>query len=67
MMVRIIAKNMLSWKWFDVIERMLDRWIGKSKASIEQEIDLKNSGDVQHTVNLIKIDEILWNLWYSKS
>lgn len=29
MLVRIIAKNMLGGKWFDVIEKMLDRWIGR--------------------------------------
>lgn len=29
MIVRIIAKNMLSGKGFDIIEKMLDRWIWK--------------------------------------
>lgn len=30
MLIRIISKNMLWWKWFDIIEKMLDRWIGKA-------------------------------------
>ena len=30
MLIRILAKNMLGWKWFDIIERMLDRGIGKA-------------------------------------
>ena len=30
MLVRILVKNMLGWKGFDIIERMLDRWIGKA-------------------------------------
>jgi len=30
MLIRIIAKNMLWWKWFDIVEKMLDRWIGKA-------------------------------------
>ena len=40
MLVRIIAKNMLWWKWFDIIERMLDRWIWK--AIQKQEITWKD-------------------------
>lgn len=35
MLVRIIAKAMLSGKGFDVIEKMLDRWIGKAKETLE--------------------------------
>lgn len=30
MLVRIIAKNMLDKKGFDIVERMLDRGIGKA-------------------------------------
>lgn len=30
MLIRILVKNMLWWKWFDIIERMLDRWIWKA-------------------------------------
>jgi len=33
MLVRILAKNMLSWKWFEIIEKILDRWIWKPKQS----------------------------------
>jgi len=35
MLIRILIKNMLSWKWFDIIERMLDRGIGKAKQITE--------------------------------
>lgn len=43
MLVRIVAKNMLSWKGFDIIEKMLDRWIGKAiqTEKHEWEITLK--------------------------
>lgn len=36
MLVRILIKNMLSWKGFEVIEKMLDRWIWKSKQPTEE-------------------------------
>lgn len=29
MIARIIAKALLSWKGFEVLEKMLDRWVGK--------------------------------------
>ena len=35
MLIRILAKNMLWGKWFDIIEKMLDRWIGKSTQKSE--------------------------------
>lgn len=35
MLVRIISKNMLSGKWFDIIEKMLDRGIWKPKQSTD--------------------------------
>lgn len=35
MLVRILAKAMLSWKGFDIIEKMLDRGIGKAKIGLE--------------------------------
>jgi hypothetical protein len=34
MLVRILARNMLSAKGFDIVERMLDRGIGKAKESV---------------------------------
>lgn len=46
MLVRIICKNILSWKWFDVIERMLDRWIWK--ATQKEEI----KADINHKVTI---------------
>ena len=57
MFVRILAKNMLGGKWFDIIEKMLDRWIWK--ATISQEITWKDwkdlFWDVQITINQKKI------------
>jgi len=38
MLIHILAKNMLWWKWFDIIEKMLDRWIWKANQSINQEV-----------------------------
>lgn len=38
MLIRILAKSMLSWKWFDIIDKMLDRWIGKAMQN--QKIDM---------------------------
>jgi hypothetical protein len=35
MLIRIIVKNMLWWKGFDIIEKMLDRWIWKSVQKVE--------------------------------
>jgi len=35
MIIRILVKNMLSWKGFDVIEKMLDRWIWKAKQTVD--------------------------------
>lgn len=34
MLVRIISKNMLSGKWFDIIEKMLDRGIWKAEQKL---------------------------------
>jgi hypothetical protein len=41
MLIRIIAKNMLWWKGFDIIEKMLDRWIWKAKSNLP-DIDWKD-------------------------
>lgn len=38
MLVRIIAKNMLWGKGFDIIEKMLDRWIGKPKSEVDNNL-----------------------------
>ena len=35
MLIRIIAKSMLSWKWFDIIEKMLDRWVWRGVQTTE--------------------------------
>lgn len=45
MLIRIIAKNMLDWKAFDVVEKMLDRWIWKA---VQRE-EVKHSGAMMIT------------------
>lgn len=51
MLIRILAKNMLGGKGFDIIEKMLDRGIGK--AMQREEI----SGDVKFTKVIIWLPE----------
>lgn len=34
-LIHVLAKSILSWRWFDILEKMLDRWIGKSKITEE--------------------------------
>lgn len=41
MLVRILAKNMLDKKGFDIIEKMLDRWIGKATQKMEWDLNFK--------------------------
>lgn len=41
MLVRVLAKNILGGKGFDVIERMLDRGIGKPTQKTESEVVVK--------------------------
>jgi len=36
-LIKIVIKNMLSGKWFEIIERMLERSIWKPKQEIEQD------------------------------
>jgi len=45
MLIRILVKNMLWWKWFDIVEKMLDRWIWKAvqKEEIKQETKIEMS------------------------
>lgn len=43
MLVRIIWKNMKSKNWFDVIEKMLDRWIGKATQVVETDLKVEVS------------------------
>lgn len=38
MLVRILVKSMLSKKSFDIIEKMLDRWIGKATQPIDAKV-----------------------------
>ena len=42
MLIQILAKNILSKKWFDVIEKMLDRWIWKAVQSVENNWTIKH-------------------------
>ena len=46
MLIRILCENMLSWKWFDVIEKMLDRGIGKAVQRNEDRIVNKDGDDL---------------------
>jgi hypothetical protein len=48
-LVRIVAKAILNDKGFEIIEKMLDRSIGKA----EQKTDITSGGE-QITINLIK-------------
>lgn len=41
MLIRILVKNMLWWKWFDIIEKMLDRWIWKAIQKSEVDTNVK--------------------------
>lgn len=51
MLIRILARNMLWWKGFDIIEKMLDRWIWKTT----QTVDNKHSWSLTLTDWLIAI------------
>ena len=42
MLMRIVARDMVSGKWFDVIERMIDRAHGKAV----QKEEIKHSGTI---------------------
>lgn len=41
MLIRILVKNMLWWKWFDIIEKMLDRWIWKVTQTTQGDLNIK--------------------------
>ena len=41
MLVRVCIKNLLWGKGFDVIEKMLDRWIGKAIQKQENDVNIK--------------------------
>lgn len=62
MLIRIIAKNMLSWKGFDIIEKMLDRGIGKAKQTTDVEVKSTNL-NINWSLNE-KSDEELTNLLF---
>lgn len=55
MLVRILARNMLGGKWFEIIETMLDRAVGK--AVQRNENDNTNKGNVKIVVKLPKYEE----------
>ena len=47
MLIRILIKNMLSWKWFDIVEKMLDRWIWKAVQKDEVKLEvIENWSDI---------------------
>ena len=39
MLMRIVAKSLLSGKWFEIAERMLDRWIWKALQKQEMDVN----------------------------
>lgn len=51
MLVRIVARNILGGKGFDIIERMLDRSIGRATVQIEHSGEIK--GNEPLTVEII--------------
>ena len=57
MLVRVIAKAMLSWKWFDVIEKMLDRGVWKATQPV--------IAQVQTEVIVNPLQDRLNELWLS--
>lgn len=55
MLIRILAKNLLSWKGFDTIEKMIDRWIWKPTQAIEERLVDKdwNDKNINPIINII--------------
>lgn len=49
MLIRILVKNMLWGKWFEIIEKMLDRWIWRPNQTI----------DNNHTFEWIKEEDLI--------
>lgn len=64
--VRIVGKEMLGGKGFDIIEKMLDRALGKAEEAVtfKSEISLENLSEKEHDL-LLKIGEDLLNETYS--
>jgi hypothetical protein len=55
MLIRILVKNMLWWKGFDIIEKMLDRWIWKAVQKTEN--DTKMQVDITQEWSIL-LDDI---------
>jgi len=53
MLIKVLAKNILSEKWFDVVEKMLDRWIWKAVQRNEDRLVNKDWEDL-----IIKTPEV---------
>lgn len=47
MLIRILVKNMLWWKWFDIIEKMLDRGIWKAVQKEEIKSNILHSWNIK--------------------
>ena len=62
MLIRILVKNMLSWKGFDIIEKMLDRWIWKSVQKVQSDVNITNRDITEEEKQ--SIENILKNNWY---
>ena len=60
MLIRILVKNMLWWKGFDIIEKMLDRWIWKAVQKVESE-NKTNINILQPESEKLKDDLALWD------
>ena len=62
MLIRILAKNMLDKKGFDIIEKMLDRWIWKSVQKVQSDVNITNRDITEEEKQ--GIENILKNNWY---
>jgi hypothetical protein len=62
MLVRIIAKNMLGGKGFDIIEKMLDRGIGKAvqKNEVSGSLEVRNELSEEEMTALKEIWKKQW-------
>lgn len=62
MLIRILAKNMLDKKGFNIIEKMLDRWIWKSVQKVQSDVNITNRDITEEEKQ--GIENILKNNWY---
>lgn len=67
MLIRIVAKSLLSGGWFDVLERVLDRAIGKAKQPLEHSggISMETPPEVKEALDKL-INSRKWTKKISK-